>query len=93
MAYRVKVPDFEGPLDLLLHLIRKKGTNGQYTGEQYRAGYENVTFTIPEGHYLMLGDNSGRSYDSRAWGYVPYENIKGKVLLKWWPPRRWGVPR
>jgi segregation and condensation protein A len=23
MAYRVKVPDFEGPLDLLLHLIRK----------------------------------------------------------------------
>ena len=51
-------------------------------------GFEGQKFTVPQGHYFMLGDNSGASYDSRGWGFVPYENIKGKVICIWWPPGR-----
>jgi signal peptidase I len=35
--------------------------------------------TVPEGHYLMLGDNRGASDDSRFWGPVPVDWILGRV--------------
>ena len=35
--------------------------------------------TVPEGHYVMLGDNRGASDDSRFWGPVPLEWIEGRV--------------
>lgn len=45
---------------------------------------------IPNGFYLMMGDNRNESYDSRGWGLVPRENIVGRSELIWWPPPRWG---
>jgi signal peptidase I len=35
---------------------------------------------IPQRMYLMLGDSRNQSCDSRRWGYVPRENIIGKVV-------------
>ncbi len=44
---------------------------------------------IPEGHYLVLGDNSGNSRDGRYFGWLPNEHIVGRVASIWWPPPRW----
>lgn len=39
---------------------------------------------IPEGQYLMLGDNREGSSDSRFWGFVKREKIVGKALVIYW---------
>lgn len=44
--------------------------------------------TIPPGHFFALGDNRQASSDSRSFGPQPYENIIGKVILRFWPVDR-----
>jgi len=46
---------------------------------------------VPEGMIYVFGDNSARSYDSRQCGGVPVENLRGKVVYRFWPPSRIGV--
>jgi signal peptidase I len=41
-------------------------------------------YVVPEGHVFTIGDNRQNSRDSREWGPVPIENIKGKALFIWW---------
>ena len=36
---------------------------------------------VPEGHYLLLGDNRDQSLDSRFMGFIPREVIRGKALF------------
>lgn len=36
---------------------------------------------IPEGQFFMLGDNRYASKDSRYWGLVPRDNIRGRPLF------------
>jgi len=38
---------------------------------------------IPEGHYLVFGDNRDNSKDSRYWGLVPDENLIGRAFMIW----------
>ncbi|HQP31886.1 MAG TPA: signal peptidase I [Deltaproteobacteria bacterium] len=36
---------------------------------------------VQKGHVFAMGDNRDQSYDSRFWGQLPVENIKGKALI------------
>lgn len=50
------------------------------------------SWTIPEGRLFVLGDNSSNSYDSRGWGFLPKENVIGKVTRIYYPLHRFRRP-
>ena len=49
------------------------------------------TLTLDKNYYIAMGDNTTNSLDSRFFGYVSEDRIKGKLLLRWWPLNRLGL--
>ena len=67
--------------------------NDQPLGENYTAEAPQYNWgpqVVPDGQYLVLGDNRNNSYDSHYWGFVPRDKIIGRAVVRFWPMNRVG---
>ncbi|MEI7905788.1 MAG: signal peptidase I [Bacteroidota bacterium] len=52
---------------------------------------ETSSYAVKNNYYFALGDNINNSSDSRAWGFIPEENIVGKAMLIYWSKNSDGI--
>lgn len=67
--------------------------NGEKLAEPYvkpdsRDSVDIPQSKVPNGQYILLGDNRSSSCDSRQWGPVPRKNLIGPLVATYWPLSR-----
>ena len=60
------------------------------TDEHAQACAQQAHYVVPAGHVFAMGDNRDNSLDSRYWGAVPIDNMKGKATFIWLSFKEWG---
>jgi len=66
---------------------RNEPADSVYSGHLPMPGFHyGQTIKVTPHHYLMFGDNSINSLDSRAWGELPEQNVIGHSSFVYWPP-------
>ena len=70
--------------------IGKLFVNGEELVEEYLGSLPDYPYgpeTVPAGMLFVLGDNRSFSYDSHSWGFLPMENVRGRLLFRFFPLR------
>jgi signal peptidase I len=68
---------------------RSEPQDSHYSGHvldgRSNLGTPGQSITVPPGHFVVFGDNTVNSLDSRYWGPLPEENVIGKSFFVYWP--------
>lgn len=86
------------PGDEIVIALGELWVNGVHQDEPYleSASRDRSSFdhcVVQAGHFFVLGDNRLRSSDSREFGQVPFDCLRGTVRAKLWPFSRLGWVR
>lgn len=57
-------------------------SEGEVTSLDVRERYGPVK--VPQGQFFVMGDNRDNSQDSRYWGFLPANYVKGRALMIYW---------
>jgi len=81
------------PGDTVVIANGKVTVNGHVLNEPYIADAPDYSgeWVVPEDSLFVLGDNRNNSSDSHSWNFLPMENVIGRAVLIYWPPRFWDV--
>lgn len=80
-------PPDRAPMDSIY-----SGHLNEFTARRY--GMDNLAplfetekdeFTVRPDHYIVMGDNTVNSSDSRTWGDFPQGNVIGRSFMVYWP--------
>ena len=87
------------PGDTIQEIDKQVYINGKRLDEPYKVHKDPFTIykdgpmkkrdnfgpiTVPPGCIFAMGDNRDNSDDSRFWGFVPREYIRGRATVVWW---------
>ena len=71
------------PLDEpYVHFLEPVGDQQEVTSYDLRENYSKTV--VPPDFYFVMGDNRDNSQDSRYWGFLPRNYIKGRALMIYW---------
>ena len=65
-----------------VHFLETSHGASEVTSFDVRERYGPVQ--VPDDQYFVMGDNRDNSQDSRYWGFLPREYIKGEALMVYW---------
>jgi signal peptidase I len=77
--------------DAVLH-VDDEPVDEPYVDHEAIDAYYTPTFSVPAGSVFLMGDNRSNSEDSRSYGSVITNAVQGRVLVRVWPPVRFGGP-
>lgn len=65
-------------------LVNGEEVDEPFVNEAYRRHEFMAPVVVPPDSYFAMGDHRDRSADSRVWGPLPRDLVKGRALLIWW---------
>ena len=75
------------------YIKRMKARPGESYALEHPVPGRPTEVTMGEGEYFACGDNFNNSFDSRYWGPVPRENLRGSASIVFWPFSGWRIIR
>jgi signal peptidase I len=73
---------------------RRVLVNNHSLSESYIAqkpAYQWGPAIVPQGSYLVFGDNRNNSCDGHTWGFLPQNRLIGHAFIRYWPLNRVGA--